>query len=194
MLYIIVFGVIIVRLIFHVISVRCFLVAMDKNVDNAMAQIDTQLSARWDVLTLLLDLIKGYAAPEYITISETIKAKRSITKHVSPGDIRKQEYIISEALRKIVEVAENYPDLILEKDYIHLMNVGKQYESMMCTSRLVYNDSVRKFNHAIYRFPRSLIAGILGFSKYDYFEAVHRRSSINYKCRIGMLFNYVSTK
>lgn len=171
MYYVIASGVIIVALIFWIISVQRTLVVMDKNIKNAMSQIGVQVSSRWDALTYLLELTRGYVEHEYKLIKEIIKARRSITKDSSPDDVIKQENIIVEAEKKIMEVAELYPDLKTDSSYIKTMNAVNQYEKMVSTSRLIYNDSVTKLNHAIRMFPVSMAAGILGFSSEGYFEA-----------------------
>jgi len=176
--YIIALGVIVVLLIFWIISVQRTFVAFDENINNAMSQIGVQISSRWDALTSLLDLTKGYAEHEYKTLTETIKARRSITKDSSPDDIKKQENIITEAMGKIMAVAENYPDLKADKTYTKTMDAVNQYENMVRTSRLIYNDSVTKLNRAIRMFPASMIAGMLGFSKREYLEAVDEKSTM----------------
>ena len=176
--YIIVIGIIIMLFVFWIISIQRTFVAMDENINNAMSQISVQLSSRWDALTSLLDLTKGYAAHEYETLTETIKARRSITKDSSPADVNKQENIIAEAMGKIMAVAESYPDLKADQTYIKTMDAVNQYENMVRTSRLIYNDSVTKLNRAIRMFPASLIAGMLGFSKRNYLEAVDDKANM----------------
>lgn len=176
--YIIAFGVLIVVLVFWMISVQRSFVVLDENINNAMSQIGVQLSSRWDALTSLLDLTKGYAAHEYNTLTETIKARRSITKDSSPDDVRKQENVIAEAMGKIMAVAESYPELKADQTYIKTMDAVNQYENMVRTSRLIYNDSVTKLNRAIRMFPASMIAGILGFSKRAYLEALEEKANI----------------
>ncbi len=178
MLYIIGSGIIILILILWIISVQRSFVVLDENINNAMSQIGVQLSSRWDALTSLLDLTKGYAVHEYQTLTETIKARRSITKDSSPEDINKQENVIAEAMGKIMAVAESYPDLKADKTYIKTMDAVNQYENMVRTSRLIFNDSVTKLNRAIRMFPASLIAAMLGFSKRGYLEAVDDKANM----------------
>lgn len=178
MIYIIVVLVIIVALVFWSISVQRSFVVLDENINNAMSQIGVQLSSRWDALTSLLDLTKRYADHEYATITETIKARRSISRDSSIEDIKKQENIISDAMGKIMAVAESYPELKADQTYIKTMDGVNQYENMVRTSRLIYNDCVTKLNRAIRMFPVSLIAGMLGFSKRDYLEAVEEKETM----------------
>lgn len=111
------------------IGVQRRLVAMDENVNNAMSQIGVQLSSRFDALTALLDLAKGYAAHESQTLIETIKSRRSvITATSTPDDVLKQEGIISEALGRISMVAERYPELKASESYKKCMDAVDSYE------------------------------------------------------------------
>lgn len=155
-----------------VMSTQRRLVVMDENINNAMSQIGVQLSSRFDALTALLDLAKGYAAHESQTLIETIKSRRSvITAKSTPQDVLQQEGVISEALGRISMVAERYPELKADKGYAKCMEAVDSYEKMVRTSRLIYNDSVTKLNREIRMFPVSLIAGMLGFRQRDYLEA-----------------------
>jgi LemA protein len=169
--YIIILGGIIVLAILWTISVQRSLVVLDENINNAMSQIGVQLASRWDALTSLLELTKGYSEHEYKALTETIKARSSITKDSTPDDINKQENIIAETIGKIMAVAEYYPDLKADTTYIKTMDAVNQYENMVRTSRLIYNDSVTKLHRSIRMFPVSLVAGMLGFSKRTYLEA-----------------------
>jgi LemA protein len=143
-----------------------------------MSQIGVQLSSRWEALSSWLDLTKAYSEHEYKTLTETIKARRSITKDSSPEEINKQENAIAETIGKIMAVAENYPELKADQTYIKTMDAVNQYENMVRTSRLIYNDSVTKLNRSIRMFPVSLIAGMLGFSKRAYLEAQEEKASM----------------
>lgn len=177
-MYIIGIGVILAMLVLWAISVQRSFVAFDENINNAMSQIGVQLSSRWDALVSLLDLTKGYAAHEYQTITDTIKARRTITRDSSPEDVQKQENMIVDAMGKIMAVAESYPNLKADQTYIKTMDSVNQYENMVRTSRLIYNDSVTKLNRGIRMFPASIIAGMLGFAKRSYLEAEAEKASM----------------
>lgn len=158
-------------IVLWVISTQRRLVVLDENISNAMSQIGVQLSSRFDALTALLDLTKGYAKHESETLIETIKSRRSvITAKSTPDDVVRQEGIISEALGRIAMVTEQYPELKANQTYIKTMDAVQTFENMVRTSRLIYNDSVTKLNREIRMFPVSLIAGILGFNQRDYLE------------------------
>ena len=167
----IVIGILIAAAVMWIISLQRKLVVMDENINNAMSQIGVQLSSRFDALNTLLDLTKGYAAHETQTLFETVKSRRSVITAIStPDDVLQQEDIISEALGRISMVAEQYPDLKASQNYIKCMDAVDSYEKMVRTSRLIYNDSVTKFNRELRMFPTSLFAGMLGFQPRNYLD------------------------
>ncbi|MDR1131564.1 MAG: LemA family protein [Oscillospiraceae bacterium] len=174
--YLIAAAAIIAIFVIWIISTQRSLVALDENINNAMSQIGVQLSSRWDALTALLDLTRGYAEYEYKTITQTIGLRRAITKDSPPEEAAKQENILTEAMGKIMAVAESYPELKADGTYIRTMDSVNQYENMVRTSRLIYNDSVTKLNRAVRMFPASIVAGMLGFSGRAYLEEVNDKA------------------
>ena len=172
-------GVIIVIFILWLISIQRKLATMDENINNAMSQIGVQLSSRFDALTALLELTKGYAQHEYETLIETIKARRSvITATSSTDDVKNQENIITDALGKISMVAEQYPELKANENYTKCMNAVDSYEKMVRTSRLIYNDSVTKLNRELRMFPTSIFGSMFGFHQREYLEAVEEKADM----------------
>lgn len=164
-------GVIVVAILLWAMSTQRRLVVLDENISNAMSQIGVQLSSRFDALTALLDLTKGYAKHESETLIETIKSRRSvITAKSTPDDVLRQEGVISEALGRIAMVTEQYPELLANQTYAKTMDAVQTFENMVRTSRLIYNDSVTKLNREIRMFPVSMIAGMLGFRQREYLE------------------------
>ena len=177
MIAIIIIAVIAIAVIWF-ISEQRKLVVMDENINNALSQIGVQLSSRWDALTALLDLTKGYAEHEYNTISDTIKMRTSITSKSSVSDVNAQENILTEAMGKIMAVAESYPELKANENYIKTMDSVNAYEEMVRKSRLVYNDSVTKLNRAIRMFPTSLAASMLRINSRDYLETDNKKADM----------------
>ena len=181
---IIIIGAVIVLLVLWTVSCRRRLSAMDENINNAMAQIGVQISSRFDVLTVLLYLTKGYAAHEVQTLIGAIKFRRSaITAISTPNDVLEQEEIIAGILERIFEMAERYPDLKVDENYVKYMNAMDSYEKMVNTSRLIYNDSVTKLNREMRMFPTSLIARVFGFRQRDYLEVVVEKAKYPTGCK-----------
>lgn len=160
------------------VSVRHRLTVMDENAGNAMNQLGVQLSSRFDALTALLDLTRGYADHESRTMIETIRSRRSAINAAStPDEVVKQEGMISDALGRVCAVAERHPALKADGNYARCMNAVDSYEKMVRTSRLIYNDSVTKLNRELQMFPASLLAGALGFRPRAYLEGEESRTS-----------------
>lgn len=170
--------IIIAILVLWFVSTQRKLVAMDENINNSMSQIGVQLSSRWDALTALSDLTKGYAEHEYKTISDTIKMRTSISAKSSAKDIDEQENILTEAMGKIMAVAESYPELKANENYIKTMVSVNRYEETVRKARLVYNDSVTKLNRSIRMFPTSIVAKMLNISSRDYLESDDKKAQM----------------
>ena len=96
--------IVLIVLVLWFVSTQRKLVAMDENINNAMSQIGVQLSSRWDALSALLDLTKGYAEHEYKTLSNTIKMRAGITSKSTAADVNNQENILTEASGKLSRI------------------------------------------------------------------------------------------
>ena len=121
MLPYIIAGVIIVLIILWLISTQRRLTVLDENINNAMSQIGVQQQSRFDALTALLELTKGYAAHESQTLADVIRARRSvITASSTAGEADAQENLITEAMGKINAIAEQYPDLKANQNFLSL--------------------------------------------------------------------------
>lgn len=165
----IIVGASLVLIVIWAISTQRRLAVMAENINCAMSQLGVQLSSRFDALSALLDLTKDYAAHEYQTLAETIKSRRSvITAQSTPNDVLKQEGVISQTLGHISAMAEQHPELKANVHYTKCMNAVNSYGKMVCTSRLIYNDSVAKLNQELRKFPTSLLSGILGLRQRGY--------------------------
>jgi len=164
--------VLIVALTLWIKSVQRSLAVLDENTNNAISQIGIQLSSLWHPLTSLLDLTKEYDVQEYVSLTGIIESRHFITKGSKPEDIEKQERIIAELVKRILAAAESNPDLKANESYIKSMDAVNQYEKMINTSSLIYNESANRLNRAIRMFPSSVIAGALGFSKRAFLKEV----------------------
>jgi len=144
---------------------------LDENVNNAMIQIQVQISSLFDALMILLEMTKDYARNGSEKLLETIKSIRNvITAESTPDDVLKQEEVILQVLSRIDMIAQQYPRLKSNQNYIKTMGAVGALENMLRTSRLVYNSSVTKLNREIRMFPVSMIAGILGFRQREYLQ------------------------
>lgn len=174
---IILIAVVVILVIWFIGSQRK-LVVLDENVNNAMSQIGVQLSSRWDALSALSDLTKGYAEYEYKTITDTISMRTSITGKSTAKDVNDQETAFSSAMGKIMAVAESYPELKSNETYIKTMDSVNEYETTVRQSRLVYNDCVTKLNRSIRMFPTSIAASLLRIASRDYLETDSKKQDM----------------
>ena len=169
---------IIAIIIIWFIGTQRMLVGLDENVNNALNQIGVNLTSRFDALTGLLDLVKGYNEHEYKTLSDVIKMRTSIGSKRTASEVDAQENIITEAVGKIMAVAEAYPDLKANTNYQNLMNSLNDYEAKVRQSRLIYNDTVTKLNRTIRMFPTSLIAPMCGVVQRDYLKTEESKTAM----------------
>lgn len=154
------------------ISARRKLVALDENAGNALSQLGVQLSARFDALTALLTLTKGYAGFESEALLRAVQSARStITAKSTPDDVLQQEKILSEALDRIAKITKRYPALAASQSYIQVLGAVHAFEGMMRTSRLIYNAGAEKLNREIRVFPALVIAGAMGLRQRGYLAA-----------------------
>jgi LemA protein len=160
-------------LVVYAISVYNRLVQLRVNVESSFAQIDVQLKRRQDLIPNLVETVKGYAAHERQTLDEVISARAGAVNANSAGpDQRAQaENALTRALGGLFAVAEAYPDLKANQNFLELQTELSETEDKIAITRQVYNDVVNTFNAAIQVFPAVIFAGMLGFHKADFFEA-----------------------
>ncbi|OYQ66718.1 LemA family protein [Aerococcus sp. 1KP-2016] len=139
-------------------------------VSNAMAQIAAQVESRWDALTNLISATKQYQSHEYETLTKIVEARSNVSKDSTVKDVEKDDAAFNQAMKAINVVVEQYPNLKASEVYQSTMNSVNTYENNVRQSRMVFNDTVTKYNRLIKTFPNSVIAGFTGFQPADYFE------------------------
>lgn len=140
-------------------------------VEEASSDIETFLKQRYDMIPNLVEMVKGYAKHESATLEKVTEMR---TKAMSAGTLpekMKLEDGLTSAISKIFAVAENYPDLKANTNFIQLQATLKELEESIQKSRRYYNGAARDFNTAIVVFPTNLIAQLFGYKKVDFFEA-----------------------
>ena len=165
-------------LIIWVISVQRTLVGQDEKCKNAMSQIGVQQTSRWDALTALAELTKSYNEHEYNTLKDVIAQRAVINGNSTAADADAQENMITQALSRIIAIAEQYPELKANENYAKTMDSVNLYENQVRLSRMTFNDTVTKFNKEIRQFPTSLVAGLLGFKTRDYLDEAVGKSDM----------------
>lgn len=155
---------------FWAMGVQRSLVQLDERCKNALSQIGVQQNSRWDALTALADLTKAYSDHEYRALMDVVGARTKITGNSSPEEVNAQETALNSAFGRLLAIAEAYPDLKANQTYMQTMASVEKYEENVRMSRMVYNDTITRFNSMIRQFPTSLIAGMLGFVSREYLQ------------------------
>jgi LemA protein len=163
---------IIVIFIFFVIGAYNSLVGLRNIVKNAWAQIDVQLKRRYDLIPNLVETVKGYAKHERETFEMVTKA-RNLAQAAGTSGIAERGKLEGElgmALGRLLAVAEAYPELKANQNFLALQEELTSTENKISFSRQAYNDSVLQFNNKIQMFPSSIIAGMFHFVAAESFQ------------------------
>ena len=156
------------------------LVTKDEKVSEAWANVETVYQRRADLIPNLVNTVKGYAAHEQETLQSVTNARANATNiTIDPSTATTEDmkrYMaaqqeIGSALGRLIAIAENYPDLKANQNFLELQKQLEGTENRISTERRKYNETVKSFNASIRRFPTNLIAGMFGFEKRSMFEA-----------------------
>ncbi len=147
------------------------LIKMRNRVDEAWSDIDVQLKRRYDLIPNLINTVKGYAAHEKEVFEKVTEARTRAMGAKDAGEQAKAENMLSDTLKSLFAVAENYPDLKANENFLELQRELTDTEDKIQAARRFYNGNVRDFNTKIQIFPNNLIVGILKFKPYEFFEA-----------------------
>lgn len=153
------------------ISANNKLVSMEAEVDAALANIDTNLQRRADLIPNLVNTVKGYAAHEQEVIDSVTEARANLAGASTVEEKAAADSELTAALNNLLVVVENYPELKASANFTQLADELAGTENRIATARRDYNDAVQSYNTAIRKFPNSLIAGLFGFAQKDYFQA-----------------------
>ena len=146
------------------------LVVLRNRVENAWSQIDVQLRRRYDLIPNLVETVKGYASHESETFEKVTQARNMAIQAQGVAEQGKAENMLTGALKTLFAVAEAYPDLKANQNFLALQEELTSTEGKIAYARQFYNDSVMSFNTAIQSFPANMVAGLFGFVQRDYFE------------------------
>jgi LemA protein len=155
-----------------VIGIYNGLIKLKNRVDEAASDIDVQLKRRHDLIPNLVETVKGYAAHEQATFEKVIQARNAAMQAMSGGAKAKAEAeeTLSGTLKSIFALAENYPELKANQNFLELQRELTDTEDKIQASRRFYNGNVRDFNTKLQVFPTNLIANMLGFKAREFFE------------------------
>ncbi|MDA0338973.1 MAG: LemA family protein [Proteobacteria bacterium] len=147
------------------------LVSQRQKVEESWSGIDVQMKRRYNLIPNLVETVKGYAGHERETLDSVTEARtRAMANNGLPGEQAKTEGILSGALKTLFAVAEAYPDLKANDNFMQLQGELSSIEDQIQMARRYYNGNVRDMNTRVQQFPSNLVAGQFGFSEAEFFE------------------------
>jgi LemA protein len=162
---------IVVLVVLWAVAVYNGLIRLKNRVDEAWSDIDVQTKRRYDLIPNLVATVKGYASHEKEVFEKVTEARTKAMGAQSAADKAQAENALSQTLKSLFAVAEAYPDLKANQNFLELQRELTDTEDKIQASRRFYNGNIRDFNTKIQVFPNNIFAGMLGFSAREFFEA-----------------------
>jgi LemA protein len=170
MLLWIVLGVVVLLVLYGIVQYNG-LVRLRNRIESSWSQIDVQLQRRYDLIPNLVETVKGYASHEKGVFENVTAARSAAMNAQGPAQQAQAENAITGALKSLFAVAEAYPDLKANQNFLALQEELSGTEGKIAYARQFYNDTVQSYNTKIQTFPSNLVAGPFGFKEREYFEA-----------------------
>ncbi|MGE5197862.1 MAG: LemA family protein [Deltaproteobacteria bacterium] len=174
----------VIGVVLYFVSVYNGLIMVSRNIDKAWANIDVLLKQRHDEIPKLIAICEGYMKYERETLEKITAARTACIQAKSVGESAQKEGELSGLLRGLFAVAENYPDLKANQNFLQLQGRVSYLESQIADRREFYNDSVNNYNIRINQIPDMWVAGILNMAQKEFFKIAEEE-----KKDIGMQFN-----
>ncbi len=148
------------------------LVSLKNSIDNAAADMDVQMKMRFDLVDNLVNTVKWYASHEKDTLEKLTKARTDFMSATTPEGKAAADNMLQGALKSLFAVAENYPDLKANTNFLQLQTELSNIENQIAWSRRYYNATIKEYNNALMSFPSNLVAKLFGFTNQaSYFAA-----------------------
>ena len=157
--------------IFYFWMLYNILITAKVRIQEALSHIDVQLKRRTDLIPNLLETVKGYAKHEKELLENITKARTSLMSAKTTHDKAEANNMLSDTLKSLFAVAENYPDLKANQNFGKLQDELSDTENKIAYSRQFYNSNVMDYNTKVAVFPNSIIANMFGFKAAEFFEA-----------------------
>lgn len=147
------------------------LIRSRNRVEESWSDIEVQLKRRYDLIPNLVNAVKGYAKHEEGVFTKVTEARTAAMGAQGMTESAKAENFLSETLKSLFAVSENYPQLRASENFLHLQHELTDAEDKIMASRRFYNANVRDFNTKLQVFPTNLVGGMLGFKDREFFDA-----------------------
>ncbi len=177
-IYVLITLIILAVLINYIISIYNDLVAKRNQVKNAWSKIDVQLKRRTDLIPNLVEVVKGYAKHESETFDKVSQARASLMNAKSMSEIHKSNSQLSRSLVSLYAIAERYPELKANSNFLDLQRQLSETEDKIAIYREKYNNFVLIYNNRCEQFPSNLVAGIFGFKIANFIESSKEEKNV----------------
>ncbi|SDB84453.1 LemA protein [Pelagirhabdus alkalitolerans] len=167
-----------VVLVFWAISTYNQLIRAREFVRNSMGQIAAQVESRWDALQNMIEGTKQYAEYEAETLESITSQRASLGQNASVSEVNKDDQLFNQAMGRLMAVGESYPDLKASSVYQETLKNVDRYEQQVRQSRMIFNDTVTKYNRIIQSVPSNIIASLFNFTKESYFENTETKTEM----------------
>jgi LemA protein len=177
---IIIIAVIAVIVIWFITAYNSFIRART-TVEEAFSTMDVYMKKRFDLIPNLVETVKGYASHERETLQNVVNARAQVAGAASLSERAKSENMLSDTLKTLFAVAENYPDLKANQNFLELQSELRRAEEDIANSRKYYNAVVKNYNNRCQMFPSNLVASLFHFTPKTMFEVASAAERENVK-------------
>ena len=154
------------------------LVALRQNRNNAFSDIEVQLKQRFDLIPNLVETVKGYAGHEKEVFEKVTKARAGVSNAEGTNQRLAAEKTLGAAMMNLFAVAENYPDLKANTNFLQLQADLSDIENKIAAARRFFNNATSELNTAVQQFPANIIAGMTGFKEEEFFEVSEEEKAV----------------
>jgi len=180
----VILGIIVVVLLYGVVVYNKF-IKLRTRADEAWADIDVQLKRRYDLIPNLINTVKGYAKHEEGTLSKVTEMRANAIQATGTADKAQAENMLTQALRSVFAVSENYPDLKANENFLELQKELSDTENKIQAARRFFNTNVRDLNIGLESFPQSIIGNMFKFVQKEFFELDENDSEAREPVKVG---------
>lgn len=166
----IIIGCVLLAGVLYVVSTYNGLIRLKNRIEEALATIEAYLKKRYDLIPNLVETVKGYAKHEKETFTEVIEARNKVMSAVGFEEMSKSENALKDTLKSLFALAENYPELKANENFLDLQGQLERVETDILQSRKYYNGVVKSYNTKIETFPNSMVATAFKFEKREYYR------------------------
>jgi LemA protein len=170
--------IVVILLVIYAVSLYNSLITLRNRVKNAWSQIDVQLKRRTDLIPNLVETVKGYATHERGVFENVTKARSGLMNATTVKETAEANNKLTETLKSLFAVAENYPDLKASENFRELQNTLSETEDKIAYSRQFYNDTVLMYNNKVQMFPSNMMANAFHFSESEFFEVAESEKAV----------------